>query len=68
MKTFDSLGCSHSFFKSSIIHQNYGDLTLEKNGSIWQIHHCLPIRSFNLLDESELKNCFHLEELTTHVV
>ena len=28
-KTFDLLGCSHSFFKNWIIHQLYGNMTLE---------------------------------------
>ena len=50
-KTFDLLGCSHSFFKNWIVHQLYGNMTLEKYGSVWQIDHCLSIASFNLLDE-----------------
>ena len=29
-KTFDLLGCSHSFFKRLIIHELYRDITLEK--------------------------------------
>ena len=58
-KTFDLLGCSHSFFRRWIIHQLYGNMTLEKYGSVWQIDHCLPIASFNLLDESDMKKCFN---------
>ena len=57
-KTFDLFGCSHSFFKSWIIHQSYGNMTLEKYGSVWQIDHCLAIASFNILDEKEMKKCF----------
>ena len=49
-KTFDLLGCSHSFFKNWIIHQLYGNMTLENYGSVWQIDHCLAVASFNLLD------------------
>ena len=30
----------------------------EKCGSVWQIDHCLPIASFNLLDETNTKKCF----------
>ena len=58
-KTLDLLGCSHSFFKRWIIHQLYGIMTLENYGSVWQIDHCLPITSFNLLDENDMKKCFN---------
>ena len=58
-KTFDLLGCSHSFFKKWIVHQLYGIMTIENYGSVWQIDHCLPITSFNLLDESDMKKCFN---------
>ena len=58
-KTFDLLGCSHSFFKNWIIHQLYGIMTIENYGSVWQIDHCLPIASFNLLDENDMKKCFN---------
>ena len=58
-KTIDLLGCSHSFFKSWIIHQLYGDMSFDNYGSVWQIDHCLAIASFNLLDEKEMKKCFN---------
>ena len=58
-KTFDLLGCSHSFFKSCIIHQLYGKMTLENYGSVWQIDHCLAVASFNVLDENDMKKCFN---------
>ena len=58
-KAFDLLGCSHSFFKSWIIHQLYGKMTIEKYGSVWQIDHCLAIASFKLLDENDMKKCFN---------
>ena len=58
-KTFDLLGCSHSFFKNWIIHQLYGNMTVENYGSVWQIDHCLPITAFNLLDENDMKKCFN---------
>ena len=58
-KTFDLLGCSHSFFKSWIIHQLYGNMTIENYGTVWQIDHCLAVASFNLLDENDVKKCFN---------
>ena len=58
-KTFGLLGCSHSFFRRWIIHQLYGNMTLENYGSVWQFDHCLPIASFNLLDEKDMKKCFN---------
>ena len=58
-KTFDLLGCSHSFFKNWIIHQLYGIMTIENYGSVWQIDHCIPIASFNLLDENDMRKCFN---------
>ena len=58
-KTFDLLGCSYLFFQRRIIHQLYGNMTIENYGSVWQIDHCLPIASFNLLDENDMKKCFN---------
>ena len=58
-KTFNLLGCSHSFFKNWIVHQLYGNMTIENYGSVWQIDHTLPIASFNLLDENYMKKCFN---------
>ena len=46
-------------FRRWIIHQLYGNMTLENYGSVWQIDHCLTITYFNLLDEKEMKKCFN---------
>ena len=56
-KRFDLLGCSHSFFQRWIIYQLYGNMTIEKYGSVGQIDHCLSIASFDLLDENDMKKC-----------
>ena len=32
-------------------------MTLENYGKIWVLDHCLPIASFSLLDENEMKKC-----------
>ena len=53
------MGCSHSFCKRWILYQLYGNLTFENYGSVWQIDHCLPIASFNLLHETDMKKCFN---------
>ena len=54
-KTFFSLGCSHSFLRHWIESQLYGEMTFENYGKIWYLDHCLPIASFNLLDENDVK-------------
>ena len=59
IKTFDLLGCSHSSFKKWIIHQLYGNMTVENYGTVWQIDHCLAVASFNLFDEIDIKKCFN---------
>ena len=58
-KTFDLLGCFHSFFKNWIFHQLYGNMILENYGSVWQIDRCLAVASFKLLDENDMKKCFN---------
>ena len=57
-KTLDLLGCSHSFFKGWLFHQLYGNMTIENYGSVWQIDHCLPKASFNIVFEIKMKKCF----------
>ena len=34
-------------------------MNIEIYGSLWQIDHCLPISSFNLLDENNMGKCFN---------
>ena len=33
-------------------------MTIENYCSVWQIDHCLPIASINLLNENDMKKCF----------
>ena len=47
------------FLKSWILHQLYGNMTIEKYDSLWQIGHCLPVAPFNLLDKNDMKKCFN---------
>ena len=58
-KTIDLLGCSPEFFKRWIIHQLYGEMTIENYGSTGQIDHCLSIASCNLSDENDMKKFFN---------
>ena len=50
-KTFNLLGCSHSFFKRWIIHQLYDNMTEENYGKICCLDHCYPIGKCNLIDK-----------------
>ena len=58
-KTFDLLGCSHSFLKLRIESQLSGEKTNKNYGSVWCLDHCLAVASFNLLDENDMKKCFN---------
>ena len=57
-KTFDLLKCSQAFSRRRIFLQLYDDMSIDNNGSVWCIDHCLPIEIFNLLEEKAMKNCF----------
>ena len=58
-ETFYLPGCSHSFIGLWIESQLYDEMALEIHGKIWCLDHCLPIASFNLLDEKEMKKFFN---------
>ena len=57
-KTFDLLGCSHSFLRLWI-DELYGEMTLEIYDKIWCLEHCLAVATLNILDETEMKKCFN---------
>ena len=58
-KTFDLLGCSHSFLRLWIESQLYSEMTFEKYGKIWCLDLCLAVASFNLIDEKSMKKFFN---------
>ena len=62
-KTFQMIGCSQSFLKDWFKFQLFDDMRLENYGKIWCLDHCLPVSSFNLLDENEMKKCFNCVNL-----
>ena len=47
-KTFDLLGCSHSFLRLWIESQLYGEIILENYGSVWCLDLCMAVACFNL--------------------
>ena len=53
-KKNDLIGCSNYFFRKWIIHQFYGDMSLENYGKFWSLDHCLPLSKINLSNENEL--------------
>ena len=52
------LGCSRSVVKKRITYQLSGGMTRENEGSVWSIDHCIPIASFNVVDENKMIKCF----------
>ena len=50
-KINDLIGCSNYFFRKWIIHQLYGDMTIENYGKIWCLDHCYPL---SIIKENEL--------------
>ena len=53
-KTIDLLGRSLEYFRKWILHQVYGELTLEKYGTIWCLDHCYPLSKANLSNENDM--------------
>ena len=53
-KINDLIGCSNYCFRKWIIHQLYGDMTIENYGKIWCLDHCYPLSKICLSNENEL--------------
>ena len=62
-KTFELIGCSQSFLRKWIEFQLYGDMKIENYGVDFVLDHTLPVSSFNLFNENELKKCFNWRNL-----
>jgi len=52
------LGCSLDGFKAYIESHFHSELSWE-NSEIWHLDHRMPISSFDLTSEDELRKCFH---------
>ena len=53
-KTIDLPGRFFEFFKKWILHQLYGEMTLEKYGKNWCLDHGYPISKANLSNENDM--------------
>ena len=58
-RTFELLGGSQQFLKRWIVFQLYEDMKSENCGVDFVSHYTLPIISFNLFNENELKKSFN---------
>ena len=62
-KTFELISCSQKFLKDWIENQLYGDMNIENYGIDFVLDHTVPIASFNLFNEDELRKCFNWKNL-----
>ena len=53
-KTVDLIECTNSFLRKWIIHQLYGNTTLENYGKVWCLDHCLPLSKIDLSNGNNL--------------
>jgi hypothetical protein len=60
---FVYLGCSIEEFKLYLELMFDKEMNWENHGSIWHIDHIKPCCSYNLVNEDELKACFHWSNL-----
>ena len=58
-QTNDLIGCSNSFLRKWIIHQIYGNMTIENYGKIWCLDHCYPLSKTKLSNGYDMKRCFN---------
>jgi hypothetical protein len=56
--TSDIIGCSIQFYKTWLEFQFDTNMNWNNHGTYWHIDHVKPCASFNLLDETEIKQCF----------
>lgn len=57
--TSELLGCSKLFYEMWINFTMIDNMDWKNYGKTWDIDHVIPIKTFNLNDETELKRCFN---------
>ena len=62
-KPFGLLGCSSLFFKKWIIHQLYGETSIENYGSAWSLDHTYPISETISSNEEDMRKCNHWKNI-----
>ena len=62
-KTFELFGCSQQFLRARIEFQLFEDIKIENYGVDFVLDHTVPIASFNLFNEDEVKKCFNWKNL-----
>ena len=57
------IGCSNYFFRKWIIHQLYGDMTLQNYGKIWCLDHTIPLSKINGNDMYKYTNWINIRPM-----
>lgn len=57
------LDCEIKFLRDWIEHQFDDDMTWENKKDYWHLDHITPVSSFDLLNEEDIKKCFHWSNL-----
>jgi hypothetical protein len=64
---FDSfnnlIGCSKIKFKEHLEKLFYDNITWDNYGKLWHVDHIMPCFMFDLLNEDEVRKCFHYTNL-----
>jgi len=59
-KQFNEIvGCDLLFFKEYINSKFKSGMAWDNHGKVWQLDHILPCASFDLMQDKQLKACFH---------
>jgi hypothetical protein len=62
-KTLDILDCDIGFLKTWLEFNFKEGMTLENYGPYWHVDHVIPCSLFNLVEENQMKECFHWTNL-----
>jgi len=57
------LGCPFDEFAKHIERQFRSGMTWRNYGRVWHIDHIIPVTAFDLMDEGQLRRCFHFSNL-----